>query len=95
MNPKNMGNIRVIIRCWAAWDGSIVGDWVIFCCTNIVRPERPTRKYAMILPDCIGWVARSMPKKPRLTGTMVSSTGNQLYSRCARPARFSGVKGTT
>jgi hypothetical protein len=30
-NPKNTGNINVIMRCCAACWGSIDGDCVIFC----------------------------------------------------------------
>ena len=66
-NPKKIGNMSVIIFCVLACCGSIDGDWVIFCCTYMVRPDKPTKKKARKLPDCIGCSARSMP--PRRKGS--------------------------
>jgi len=78
MPPKTRGNMRVIVFCWLACWASIAGDCVIFCCTYMVSPERATRKKARGLPASNGWMARSIPRNWRFTGTTVSSTGSQL-----------------
>ena len=48
-----------------------------------------------MLPTRIGSSARSIPRKLRFTGTAVSRNGSQPYSFPERPARFSGVNGST
>ena len=75
--PNMMGNIQTIMRWVDAWVGSALRTCIMRCCTNMVTPDSATRPSPRILRSLDGSTARSMPKKPRPTGTAESSTGSQ------------------